>query len=74
MTKLPTDIKPKSAAKALEKLGFGKSKGKGSHVRFRHHDGRGTQIPMHSKPIPKGTLRKILRDADIPLEDFLNQL
>lgn len=45
-------------------------KGKGSHRRLRHPDGRWTQIPIHTKPIPQGTLRKILRQAGISTEQL----
>ena len=35
----------------------------GSHHRMKHADGRITTIPVHKNdPIPKGLLRKILRE------------
>ena len=33
--------------KLLEKLGFEKIYEKGSHVRFKHSDGRRTVVPVH---------------------------
>lgn len=52
------------------KMGFEESKAKGSHSRLRHSDGRWTQVPVHPKPIPQGTLRKILNQAEISLEEL----
>ncbi len=40
-------ISGKEMCKILEKIGFTKIYGKGSHVRFKHPDGRRTVIPVH---------------------------
>ena len=46
--------------KLLEKLGFEKIYGRGSHVRFKHPDGRRTVIPVHgNEDLGKGLLREI---------------
>lgn len=68
MTKLPRNIKPSRLLKALLKMGFEDYKGRGSHRRLRHPDGRWTQIPLHPKPIPTGTFGKILKQAGISIE------
>lgn len=70
MTKLPRNIKPKRLIKALARLGFEDYKGKGSHHRLRHKDGRWTQVAVHPRPIPTGTLNAILRQAEISLEEL----
>ncbi|MCJ7445883.1 MAG: type II toxin-antitoxin system HicA family toxin [Methanotrichaceae archaeon] len=46
---------------------------KGSHVRLRSEDGRMTTVPIHgSTEIPKGLLRKIIReDLEISQVEFL---
>jgi predicted RNA binding protein YcfA (HicA-like mRNA interferase family) len=37
---------------------------------MRHPDGRGTTVPVHPGPgTAKGTLRSILADTGIPLEE-----
>lgn len=72
MTKLPRNVKPNRLLKALLKVGFEDYKGKGSHRRLRHKDGRWTQIPIHPKPIPQGTLRKIIHQAGISIEELEN--
>jgi len=66
--KLPRNIKASQLLKALLKMGFIDYKGKGSHRRLKHPDGRWTQIPLHPKPIPQGTLKKILQQAKVSLE------
>jgi predicted RNA binding protein YcfA (HicA-like mRNA interferase family) len=50
MPKLP-QIKPKGIGKVLTKLGFVSRSGKGSHVVFKHQDGRRTVVPGHNRPV-----------------------
>ncbi len=72
MPKLPV-IKGRELVKFLEYIGFWVTRMKGSHVRLRSEDGRVTTVPVHgNKDIPKGLLRKIIReDLEISLEEFL---
>jgi predicted RNA binding protein YcfA (HicA-like mRNA interferase family) len=72
MYKLPV-IEGRELAKFLESLGFRVTRTKGSHVRLKSEDGRVTTVPVHgNKDIPKGLLRKIIReDLEIGLEEFL---
>lgn len=70
MTKLPRNIKAKQLIKALMKLGFREVGRRGSHVRLVHADGRWTQVAVHPKPIPAGTLRAILRQAELTIEEL----
>nr|WP_229092949.1 type II toxin-antitoxin system HicA family toxin [Pediococcus acidilactici] len=42
-----------------------KGKGKGGHRRYRHPDGRTTEIPFHSKEIKKGTEQAIKKQAGL---------
>lgn len=45
--------------------------GKGSHVRFKHPDGRITVVPVHNnEDLGKGLLREILRQINLSKEDF----
>lgn len=74
MTKLPRNIKPHELLKALKRLGFTEIGGKGSHIRLAHSDGRWTQVAVHAKPIPQGTLRAILRQADLSIDQLLEVL
>ncbi len=71
MSKLPV-IKGRELVKFLESIGFKVIRTKGSHVRLRSEDGRVTTVPVHgNKDIPKGLLRKIIReDLEMTLEKF----
>lgn len=63
-------IKPKKLVSILLKLGFTQRDAEGSHVFFKHADGRTTVIPVHNKEISKGLLRKILTDISLSNEEF----
>jgi len=65
MTNLPT-FKPQKLTKIITKLGFLKIRQEGSHIFFKHPDGRTTVIPYHQgKDIGRGLLREILKDLNI---------
>jgi predicted RNA binding protein YcfA (HicA-like mRNA interferase family) len=72
MPKLPL-VDGKEFIKFLNFLGFEAIRTKGSHVRLKSGDGRVTTVPVHgSKTIPRGLLRKIVReDLEISLDEFL---
>lgn len=70
MSKLPRNIKPAKLVILLKKKGFTVVGGKDSHIRLRHSDGRWTQVAVHPKPIPQGTLRKILTQTKLKAEDL----
>lgn len=74
MSKLPRNVKGKQLIRALKKLGFKEEAAKGSHKRLSHPDGRWTQVAVHPKPIPIGTLRTILKQAEISIEELLPNL
>ena len=63
-------IKPKRLIKIILDLGFIKRDAEGSHVFFRHPDGKTTVIPMHSKEISRGLLGKILNDIQLTVEEY----
>ena len=70
MSRLPI-IKPQKLIKILTKLGFRKIRQEGSHVFFKHPDGRTTVVPLHSgKDIGRGLLRAILNDIKITPKQF----
>ncbi|OGG18373.1 hypothetical protein A2721_00295 [Candidatus Gottesmanbacteria bacterium RIFCSPHIGHO2_01_FULL_47_48] len=73
MPKIP-QIKPRDVEKVLLKEGFVDRTTKSSHVVFVHKDGRRTVVPVHNKPVSTGTLRAILRQAKISVEDFLEEV
>ena len=64
-------ISGRDLCKILEKIGFEKVYGKGSHIRFKHPDGTTTVIPVHSnEEIGVGLLREILRQIKLSREDY----
>jgi len=44
--------------------------GKGSHRIYAHPDGRKTSVSFHPGDVPTGTLRKIIQQAGITIEEF----
>lgn len=57
--------------KALERAGFYFSRQSGSHKIYKNNEGKRTTVPYHSGKIlhPK-TLKSILRDANLTVEEF----
>lgn len=72
MAKLP-QLSGKDLGKIVEKLGFVYSHTTGSHMIFKHPDGRKTTIPHHSgEKIGPGLLNKILKkELVISREEFM---
>ena len=58
---------------AFGKAGFDRVSQKGSHVKLRNGDGRTVIVPLHRELAP-GTLRSILRQAGLSLDEFLSLL
>jgi predicted RNA binding protein YcfA (HicA-like mRNA interferase family) len=47
---------------------------RGSHIQYRHVDGRGTTVPMHrGRDISPGLLRQIAKDIGLTIEEFLEK-
>lgn len=70
MTKLPS-ISGKECIKALEKIGFYQKRQEGSHIIMRR-DEPFTQVvvPNHSE-IAKGTLRAMIREIGLSVDEFV---
>jgi predicted RNA binding protein YcfA (HicA-like mRNA interferase family) len=68
-------LPPEDIIKVLVKIGFEKVSQKGSHAKFVKSGAnkRVVIIPMHYE-IAKGTLKSILEQAGITLEQFLEYL
>ncbi|MFH1802441.1 MAG: type II toxin-antitoxin system HicA family toxin [archaeon] len=71
MAKLP-QLTAIQLSKILKKLGFELIRQRGSHMFFRHADGRTTVVPNHPKDnIGPGLLIKIVKDdLKITREEF----
>lgn len=75
MTRLPRDVSPLEAIKALEKLGFTQRRQKGSHIILIRDDPFAmTVVPMGKKKLRVGTLRDIINQAGISVEEFARLL
>ena len=72
MSKLPLRD-AKEVSKILQKMGFVLDRQHGSHMFFKHPDGRTTTIPSHGgEEIDRGLLNKIIRkDIQIERDEFL---
>jgi predicted RNA binding protein YcfA (HicA-like mRNA interferase family) len=66
-------LSSKELIKALAKLGYEIDHQTGSHIilRNKHYPFRRLTVPNH-KIIAKGTLRAIIRQAGLTLEEFIN--
>ena len=72
MPRLPRDVPAKKVIAALEKLGFGVSRVSGSHYIMAKGSLR-TSVPYH-KAIRIGTMKAILAQAEIEIEEFIKLL
>ena len=68
---MPRVLKFKEVVKALQKFGYFEERQKGSHIIFKHSNGKITVVPKHSnKEVMAGTVGKICRDIDVSFDDF----
>ena len=72
MSKLPL-ISGKKAIKVFLKIGYRVIRQKGSHIRLHHSSKEPLTVPDH-KVLGKGLLRKLLRDSELSLNDFIELL
>lgn len=75
MAKLPK-LTGKELGKIIEKLGFKFDRQTGSHMVYKHSDGRKTTIPHHpEEEIGPGLLTKIIKkDLNITREEFIKYI
>lgn len=61
--------------KLLLSIGFEVVRQKGSHVFYRHPDGRTTTVPNHgSHDLARPLLREILREIEMTPDEFTRKL
>lgn len=68
--KLPA-LSSRKVISKLQKAGFFVDHQTGSHVALIHKDGRRIIAPRHNRDLKKGTLRAILRQARLNVEEFI---
>jgi predicted RNA binding protein YcfA (HicA-like mRNA interferase family) len=68
----PPTISSALMVRFLKEMGFKKSRQHGSHIFFRHPDGRTATVPFHKgEDLGRGLTNKILHDIDISRDYFL---
>lgn len=60
--------------RALRKAGWEVHRQKGSHVVLRGPRGGRVIVPLHARDVPTGTLRSIIKDAGLTVEELTNFL
>lgn len=61
--------------KVLTQLGFKLVRQKGSHVFYRHPDGRTTTLPNHpGRDLARPLIREVLREIELTPEQFRREL
>ena len=70
--KLPL-LSGRQVLSALKRLGFMEVHRKGSHVKMKHPDGRMIVFPYQDE-IDRYTLKGALKDAEVGIEEFLNNI
>ena len=74
MSRLPI-VGFRQVERVLLHLGFHAVRQKGSHVFYRHPDGRTTTVPNHpGRDLARPLVREILREIDLITEDFAKLL
>ena len=69
--KLPTDVSGQELVKVLQRVGFVVNRQKGSHIILRRTDPYSRVVVPNHKQIRAGTLRHILDEAGITVEQLL---
>ena len=73
MSKLPT-VSASECIQVLEKTGFYIHRQKGSHITMRRSDPRKSVTVPNHKELAKGMLRKIIADAELTVDQFIELL
>jgi len=74
VTRLPI-VGFRQMEKVLLRLGFEAVRQKGSHVFYRHPDGRTTTVPNHpGRDLSRPLIREILREVELTPQEFQAEL
>jgi predicted RNA binding protein YcfA (HicA-like mRNA interferase family) len=74
VAKLPTDVSGRDVRAALERAGFIFRRQTGSHMILRRDDPYARAVVPDHKQIRPGTLRRIIADAGLTVEQFMQLL
>lgn len=75
MTKLPRDVSGERAVRAFGRIGYVEDHQTGSHIILVHSQDpvRHLTVPMH-RSLKPGTLRRLIKDAGLTVEEFVDLL
>lgn len=74
MPKIPTDLSGREVSAALQRAGFVFRRQKGSHMILRRDDPYARAVVPDHKQVRVGTLRSILAEAGLSVDEFLRLL
>jgi predicted RNA binding protein YcfA (HicA-like mRNA interferase family) len=74
MTKLPTDLSGSDLIRALQRVGFVVQRQRGSHIVLRRDSPFARLTVPNHKTLRVGTLRTILHEAQLPVEQLIELL
>jgi predicted RNA binding protein YcfA (HicA-like mRNA interferase family) len=67
-------LRPAEVCRLLEGMGFTAVRQRGSHVQYRHPDGRGTTVPIHKgRDIAPTLLRQMAKDIGLTVEELVGR-
>lgn len=73
MSQLP-QVSGRECVRALEQVGFYISRQRGSHIIMRRDEPPARVVVPNHKTVKRGTLRAIIRQADLTVEEFVDLL
>ena len=73
MSKLPR-VSGRECVRALERAGFFVRRQEGSHIILRRNEPFGQLVVPDHKELDRGTLRAIIRQSGLTVEDFVSLL
>jgi predicted RNA binding protein YcfA (HicA-like mRNA interferase family) len=74
VSKLPTDLSGRDVRAALEQIGFVFRRQTGSHMILRREQPYGRIVVPDHRPVRLGTLRRIITDAGLTVDQFVDLL
>ena len=70
-------LKAREVVRALERHGFRLKAQKGSHAKYTKHEDkkrRNVTVPIHNDDIDKGTLKQIIIQSGLTIDEFMGKL
>jgi len=74
MTRVPKGVSGQQCVRALQRAGFVIDRQRGSHIVMYRSDPLARVIVPNHKEIKPGTLRQIINDAGLTIDEFLSLL